>query len=357
MSGTSMASPHMAGAAALFVAASGRARDAAGVYALRRALIAAAQPQGKRGPADTEDPDPNREGLAYVGSGSPAPNTAPAVAISKPANASTFTSIDAVAFQGTATDAEDGALTATLKWTSSRDGSLGTGGSFTHTLSVGTHTITASATDSGGLAGSASVTVTVVPGNAAPTVAISAPLNGQVFPLSVPVSFQGTANDAEDGSLTAGLAWSSSLDGPLGTGGSFTATPSLGVHTITASVTDSGGKTGSASVTIAVSSGGTALAVAVTSDRSTYSRSDVAFFAVRVTDGVAPVPGAWVVLTLRMPRGSSLYASGYTDAAGVFRAWCYIDARRYGSGTYRLSATASKAGYTDGTGAAIFRVR
>ena len=63
----------------------------------------------------------------------------------------------------------------------------------------------------------------------------------------------GTACDAEDGDLTGSLAWSSNLDGALGTGESVsTSTLAAGVHTITASVTDSGDLTGSDGVTITV---------------------------------------------------------------------------------------------------------
>ena len=52
-------------------------------------------------------------------------------------------------------------LTVRLAWTSDRDGALGTGGAFARPLSAGTHRITASVTDAGGLAGAAAVTVIV----------------------------------------------------------------------------------------------------------------------------------------------------------------------------------------------------
>jgi len=46
-------------------------------------------------------------------------------------------------------------------WTSSLNGQIGTGGIFFRTLSSGTHTITASAADSSGLIGRASLTLVV----------------------------------------------------------------------------------------------------------------------------------------------------------------------------------------------------
>ncbi|MBI1930785.1 S8 family serine peptidase [Candidatus Poribacteria bacterium] len=64
ISGTSMASPHVAGAVALYIAANGRATNAAGVYAIRQALINAAQPQTAWRPSNPNDPDANPEGLA-----------------------------------------------------------------------------------------------------------------------------------------------------------------------------------------------------------------------------------------------------------------------------------------------------
>src|SRR6185295_12023986 len=76
-------------------------------------------------------------------------------------DAQVFTAGQPIAFTATASDLEDGPLTARLAWVSDRDGALGMGGAFSRSLSAGTHRITASVTDSGGLAGSAGVTVTV----------------------------------------------------------------------------------------------------------------------------------------------------------------------------------------------------
>ena len=60
----------------------------------------------------------------------------------------TTTADELVTFAATALDKQEGDLSSGLVWTSSIDGPLGTGTGFTHVLSVGTHTITASATDS-----------------------------------------------------------------------------------------------------------------------------------------------------------------------------------------------------------------
>ena len=63
--------------------------------------------------------------------------------------------------------------------------------------------------------------------------------DGSTVTETLPVAFSGTASDPEDGDLTPSLAWSSDLDGPLGSGGSFsTSTLSLGTHTITGQATD-----------------------------------------------------------------------------------------------------------------------
>ena len=99
-------------------------------------------------------------------------------------------------------------------------------------------------------------TVTVAinfPLSAVPVVQIASPTDGAVFDPGDPVTFSGTATDAEDGDLTPQILWTSSRDGAIGTGRSFsTSSLSTGVHTITASVTDQTGGIGTATVTITI---------------------------------------------------------------------------------------------------------
>ena len=100
-------------------------------------------------------------------------NAAPSVTINAPASGSSFTADDSIVFDGSATDTEDGDVTASLTWSSDLDGVIGTGGLLsTSTLSVATHTVTATATDGQGLAGAQMVVVTVDPsaGNGPPIV-------------------------------------------------------------------------------------------------------------------------------------------------------------------------------------------
>ena len=90
-------------------------------------------------------------------------------------------------------------------------------------------------------------------GNNLPTVTISAPADGSLYDEGDSITFTGTASDPEDGDLTAALSWTSSLDGAIGSGGSFsTATLSRGTHTVTASVTDSGGATRTSNISVSV---------------------------------------------------------------------------------------------------------
>ncbi|MHC5212527.1 MAG: zinc metalloprotease [Planctomycetota bacterium] len=94
------------------------------------------------------------------------------------------------------------------------------------------------------------------PVNAAPTVTITAPSGNITVSEGTSVNFAGTATDPEDGNLSGSIAWSSNLSGSLGSGASINEVLSVGTHTVTASVTDSGGKSASDNVQVTVQSAG-----------------------------------------------------------------------------------------------------
>lgn len=165
ISGTSMASPHAAGALALLASAD-KPGSAAAVYGLYDQVTSAGNLNWTDDSGDEiQEPllDVSNTGTfnPRLVAGSATTATAPVVSITSPTDGSSSVAGTSVTFAGTATDSEDGSLTSSLAWSSSIDGSIGTGGSFATTLSEGTHTITASVTDSGGLTGVATLTVTV----------------------------------------------------------------------------------------------------------------------------------------------------------------------------------------------------
>jgi chitinase len=88
----------------------------------------------------------------------------PVATLTHPGSNEVRPSDTAVPFIGSATDAEDGALSgAALVWTSSIDGNIGTGENFSALLSPGIHTITIQPTDSDGNIGTDSVNLEMTP--------------------------------------------------------------------------------------------------------------------------------------------------------------------------------------------------
>ncbi len=90
---------------------------------------------------------------------------APTVTITNPADGSSFGDGDNINFTGTAIDPQDGDISGSIVWNSSIDGNFGSGASVnTSTLSIGSHTITASATDSDTLTGTDQISISILPG-------------------------------------------------------------------------------------------------------------------------------------------------------------------------------------------------
>lgn len=168
-SGTSMACPHVAGVAALVYA-----RNPGWTYQqVRSQILTTVRPAPSM--ANITTTGGILDAAAALGGGGGGPvNTAPTVSISSPGNGSGYSVGASITFSGSSSDTQDGNLSAGLIWTSSLQGQIGTGASFSRSdLVTGTHTVTASSTDSGGLVGTATVQIIITDPTSTPPTAPS----------------------------------------------------------------------------------------------------------------------------------------------------------------------------------------
>ncbi len=182
-------------------------------------------------------------------------NQSPLITINTPDNDITVDDSTSIQFSAQATDQEDGELSQAVNWSSSIDGDLGNGASANKILSVGSHTIVASVKDSGDLTAQATINVEVISSTASnnpPTVNIDSPTNGESVSQQDIITFTATANDEEDGDLSSEIRWKSDIDGELGVGANIGSQLSIGQHTITVTVTDSGELSGTATINLTV---------------------------------------------------------------------------------------------------------
>ncbi len=196
-------------------------------------------------------------------------STIPTVNINSPEDQTAYGVDSLITFSGTAVDATDGSLSGTsVVWSSNTDGQIGTGTSFNlNGLTLGTHTITMTATNSLSIEGSDLVQMIITPvgaENTPPSASISSPAASSVYTAGTNITFSGSASDTHDGNLkNNGLKWSSDIDGFLGFGNViYYSSLSVGIHEITLLARDSGGKSDSETVTIFVSQAGNTAPIA-----------------------------------------------------------------------------------------------
>ncbi|WP_129775621.1 outer membrane protein assembly factor BamB family protein [Peristeroidobacter soli] len=249
-------------------------------------------------------------------------NNAPVVTIASPADNASVVEGRNVTFSAISEDAEDGSLSSTIQWSSSVDGALGTGGVLNvSTLSLGTHVITASSTDSGNVTGLATISLTVNQFvNHAPVVTIVSPANGAAYGLGDLIAFSATATDEEDGPLTSSITWSSSINGNLGSTGQIsTSTLSTGTHTITARVTDSLGAVHAPTITITV---GAARPVLMSND---FTNRSLGGFTIVTDAGTSGGPPVWSASTQAAVQTSQIFGGATTPATiprlGTYMYW------------------------------------
>lgn len=114
--------------------------------------------------------------------------------------------------------------------------------------SSGTVTITVTVADAGSNASEAFDLVVTT--NNPPVINVTSPADAAGFLDTDTVNLTASASDAEDGDVSASLAWSSSIDGALGSGPALAVQLTEGTHTLTVTAVDSGGKQDTVNLTV-----------------------------------------------------------------------------------------------------------
>lgn len=230
-------------------------------------------------------------------------NTPPTVSVVTPADGSHYNAGDLVEFHGLARDSQTSSELLRVLWNSDIDGELNTeppdvsgDAKFsTAALTSGTHTITFTAVDENAASAETSVRLEIGPGSDAigtPVVTILSPAPNQQFSDGETMNLVATATDDVDAYDTLQVEVVDVPDGTVWTGtptvtGSITAglTPSVGTHALTVNVTDSDGKTGSATVAYEVlDDGRPTVVITEPADGSVWSAGSTITFRGTVAD-------------------------------------------------------------------------
>ena len=194
--------------------------------------------------------------------------TAPVVEITAPANSASFRTNELIYFSATVTDGEDEPEALGRVWESSEQGLLDMNDTITSDgavegsilLETGSHIIRLWATDTSGRISGDELMVQVYEEAAAPTVAITSPVDGSTYDVGDLVLFRASISDEMDFPNTIDVQWTSYIAGPIGDEGSdspgtvemSTTSLSEGEHLISLAVTDSDEMSTTESIVITV---------------------------------------------------------------------------------------------------------
>ncbi|WP_338697753.1 choice-of-anchor tandem repeat GloVer-containing protein [Bradyrhizobium sp. 26S5] len=212
----------------------------------------------------------------------------------------------AAVFSATATDLVDGTDPVVFK-----EGStvVHSGGTF----AIGTHTITASATDAAGNSSSETFTVTVRDTTAPVLTPVANQTDEATGAAGAVATFSATATDLVDGPDTVVFKEGSTV---VHSGGTF----AIGTHTITASSTDAAGNSSSETFTVTVRDT-TAPDTSIVTGPSSLSNSNQAAFTVKGTDAVGVTGFAYKIDngSWASTASSSIALTGLSDGSHVFQ--------------------------------------
>jgi photosystem II stability/assembly factor-like uncharacterized protein len=255
-----------------------------------------------------------------------APNQAPGIVITSPANNAAFLAPAAVSITTTASDA-DGSISKVEFYNGSTLLGTATTAPYNYTwtnIAAGSYTITAKAYDNLNATAAASITINVN-ANQLPVVTITAPANNATYTAPASVSITATASDA-DGSIAKVEFYNGATLLSTSTASPYTyswTNVAVGNYTITAKAYDNLGANASASITISVKAPNQSPLISITSPANNASFTAPAL--IGITTSVSDPDGT--ISKVEFYNGSTLL--GTVTASPYSYSWSNVAAGNY----------------------------